>query len=176
MEQRIEFGLKSLRTENFRALCREYGISSKTGSKWRERFLGQGSEGMAEESGRPQKSSGESRGRGTVQDYPAQAGPPGLGAAQDPGIVDRRLQRLVVEWRPALRTSDGARRTQPLPVGAARINCAKSFERLFERHGLPQATRSDNGSPFASRQAGGRDFFSGGYPPEKKPKNNPKKT
>jgi putative transposase len=54
MEQRIEFGLKSLRTENFRALCREYGISSKTGSKWRERFLGQGSEGMAEESGRPQ--------------------------------------------------------------------------------------------------------------------------
>jgi len=26
----------------------------------------------------------------------------------------------------------------------------KSFERLFERHGLPQAIRSDNGSPFAS--------------------------
>src|SRR5205085_2302285 len=28
----------------------------------------------------------------------------------------------------------------------------KSFERIFERHGLPQAIRSDNGSPFASRQ------------------------
>jgi hypothetical protein len=27
------------------------------------------------------------------------------------------------------------------------------FERLFERHGLPGAIRSDNGSPFASRQA-----------------------
>jgi hypothetical protein len=26
----------------------------------------------------------------------------------------------------------------------------KSFEQLFERHGLPQAMRSDNGSPFAS--------------------------
>src|SRR5207247_9659850 len=26
----------------------------------------------------------------------------------------------------------------------------RSFERLFERHGLPQAIRSDNGSPFAS--------------------------
>jgi putative transposase len=26
----------------------------------------------------------------------------------------------------------------------------KSFEHLFERHGLPQAIRSDNGSPFAS--------------------------
>src|SRR2546428_3549028 len=28
----------------------------------------------------------------------------------------------------------------------------KSFERIFERHGLPEAIRSDNGSPFASRQ------------------------
>ena len=28
----------------------------------------------------------------------------------------------------------------------------KSFERLFERHGLPEAIRSDNGSPFASAQ------------------------
>ena len=29
----------------------------------------------------------------------------------------------------------------------------KSFERLFERYGLPQAIRSDNGSPFASINA-----------------------
>src|SRR5947207_12218758 len=28
----------------------------------------------------------------------------------------------------------------------------KSFERIFERHGLPEAIRSDNGSPLASRQ------------------------
>ena len=28
----------------------------------------------------------------------------------------------------------------------------KSFERIFERHDLPEAIRSDNGSPFASRQ------------------------
>ena len=28
----------------------------------------------------------------------------------------------------------------------------RSFERLFERHGLPMAIRSDNGSPFASGQ------------------------
>jgi len=27
------------------------------------------------------------------------------------------------------------------------------FERLFERHGLPQAIRSDNGTPFASHNA-----------------------
>ena len=29
----------------------------------------------------------------------------------------------------------------------------RSFERLFERHGLPGAIRSDNGVPFASRRA-----------------------
>ena len=29
----------------------------------------------------------------------------------------------------------------------------QSFEKLFERHGLPKAIRSDNGTPFASRTA-----------------------
>jgi transposase InsO family protein len=53
MDQRIEFAMKSIRTGNFRELCREYGISAKTGYKWRERFLRHGWEGMAEESRRP---------------------------------------------------------------------------------------------------------------------------
>ena len=55
MEQRIEFALKAMGTLNFRALCQEYGISAKTGYKWRERFLREGLEGMEEESRRPQK-------------------------------------------------------------------------------------------------------------------------
>jgi hypothetical protein len=42
MEQRMEFAFKALKSENFRALCQEYGISTKTGYKWRERFLRQG--------------------------------------------------------------------------------------------------------------------------------------
>ena len=50
MEQRIEFGLKAMRTLNFRALCQEYGISAKTGYKWKERFLREGLGGMVEES------------------------------------------------------------------------------------------------------------------------------
>jgi hypothetical protein len=33
MDQRIEFAMKALRTDNFRALCAEYGISTKTGYK-----------------------------------------------------------------------------------------------------------------------------------------------
>jgi hypothetical protein len=42
MDQRRDFALKALGTLNFRALCEEYGISTKTGYKWRERFLRQG--------------------------------------------------------------------------------------------------------------------------------------
>jgi transposase len=53
MDQRMEFCLKALRSENFRELCREYGISAKTGYKWRERFLREGSEGMEDQSRRP---------------------------------------------------------------------------------------------------------------------------
>jgi putative transposase len=56
MEQRMEFALKALKSENFRALCQEYGISTKTGYKWRERFLRQGLGGRGEESRRPRSS------------------------------------------------------------------------------------------------------------------------
>ena len=56
MDQRREFALKALGTLNFRALCQEYGISAKTGYKWRERFLRQGLEGMEEYSRRPRSS------------------------------------------------------------------------------------------------------------------------
>jgi len=45
--------MKALRTDNFRALCAEYGISPKTGYKWRERLLRRGTKGLAEESRRP---------------------------------------------------------------------------------------------------------------------------
>src|SRR6202035_3482211 len=59
MDQRREFAIKALGTLNFRALCQEYGISAKTGYKWRERFLRQGLEGMGEESRRPRSSPGQ---------------------------------------------------------------------------------------------------------------------
>ena len=46
-----------MRTLNFRALCQEYGISAKTGYKWKERFLREGLAGMKEESRRPKSHS-----------------------------------------------------------------------------------------------------------------------
>src|SRR2546421_984224 len=58
MEERIEFGLRALEGGNFRALCREYGITARTGYKWRKRLVRWGIEGLREESRRPHKSPG----------------------------------------------------------------------------------------------------------------------
>jgi transposase len=58
MEERIEFGLRALGGGNFRALCREYGITARTGYKWRERLVRWGTEGLKEKSRRPQCSPG----------------------------------------------------------------------------------------------------------------------
>lgn len=56
MNERTEFVLKALKTDNFRALCQEYGISAKTGYKWKERFVTEGLSGVAEHSRRPKSS------------------------------------------------------------------------------------------------------------------------
>jgi transposase len=59
VNQRKEFVLRAMETSNFRELCQEYGISPKTGYKWRERFLEQGLGGMNELSRRPKGHAGE---------------------------------------------------------------------------------------------------------------------
>jgi len=57
MIQRTEFALRAVQSgESFRHLCREYGISAKTGYKWRERFLQSGLDGLQDLSRRPQSS------------------------------------------------------------------------------------------------------------------------
>lgn len=56
MNQKTEFVLKAQQTDNFRALCREYGISPKTGYKWMQRMLTHGLEGLNDESRRPRTS------------------------------------------------------------------------------------------------------------------------
>ena len=47
-----------MQTANFRDLCREYGISAKTGYKWKQRFMETGLAGMADQSRRPASTSG----------------------------------------------------------------------------------------------------------------------
>jgi transposase InsO family protein len=57
MDLRMEFVIKALQPgANIRALCREAGISPKTGYKWQERFLAEGKSGLADASRRPHSS------------------------------------------------------------------------------------------------------------------------
>jgi putative transposase len=56
MDQRKEFAVKAMKTEDFAELCREYGISRETGYKWRRRLVEEGLGGMGEKSRRPKSS------------------------------------------------------------------------------------------------------------------------
>lgn len=54
MEQKKAFILRAFdRNENFSQLCKEFGITTKTGYKWKERFLTDGMPGLEEKSRRP---------------------------------------------------------------------------------------------------------------------------
>lgn len=209
MNERTEFVLRALRTENFRGLCREYGISPKTGYKWKERLLRYGLEGLAEESRRPKSSPG-GLAEGVVcqivrlkQRYPqwgarklriaygrthakvpsessikrvlAQAGlvkPRRVRTRQAAGRLHSQRRALGPNevWTVDLKGwwyGAGGGRCEPLVVrdefsryvlevralaNGKTETVRACFERLFERYGLPGAIRSDNGSPFASRQ------------------------
>ena len=206
MEQRTEFALKALRTGNFRELCGPYGISTKTGYKWRERFLRQGLGGMAEQSRRPQghaqqlseevvcemvglKLAHPAWGPRKIRElYLRQKGQAALlsECCNASGLTQVRRRRQASEsgrlctGRKAQAANEvwtvdfkgwwwrGHYRCEPLTVrdeysryllelravpDARTETLQRSFERLFERHGLPGAIRSDNGSPFASCSA-----------------------
>jgi transposase len=56
MNQKIQFAFRAKSSANFSELCREYGISTKTGYKWKARFEAKGPEGLKEESRRPKSS------------------------------------------------------------------------------------------------------------------------
>jgi transposase len=59
MSQREEFVvLASVEGANFSELCRRFGVSRKTGYKWRARYVADGVVGLADQSRRPLKPSG----------------------------------------------------------------------------------------------------------------------
>jgi putative transposase len=206
MEQRIEFGIKAMQTLNFRALCQEYGISAKTGYKWKERFLREGISGMEEQSRRPRSSPEQVAEEVVCEMVRLKVAHPSWGprkirelylrrhgavasestfkrVLEKAGLTQKRRRRYAREagrlrsgrrasapnevwtvdfkgwWGPA------SRRCQPLTVrdehsryllevraleNGRGATVRRSFEHLFERQGLPEAIRSDNGTPFAS--------------------------
>jgi transposase InsO family protein len=210
MNQRAEFAMRSLATENFRALCQEYGISAKTGYKWQKRLLSQGLERLAEYSRRP-KSSPNGLGEAVVCDIirikrkHLAWGPRKVRAiygrthAETPSessfkrVLERAGYTEKRRLRPRQETGrlrsgkraqapnevwtvdfkgwwyvPGGRRCEPLTIrdeysryvlelralaDAQSQSVREVFEQLFERRGLPQCIRSDNGSPFAHSAA-----------------------
>lgn len=207
MNQRLEFVLKAMRTDNFRALCQDYGIRPKTGYKWKARFIQEGRDGLAEHSRRPNTSPA-----GLSEAVVCEIvrlkhkheywGPKKLRniygrlhtkvpsestfkrVLERAGMVEPRRVRLrqeagrVYSGRKAKAPNEvwtvdfkgwwyGAegRRCEPLTVrdeysryvlevravaNARTETVRQCFEALFEKHGLPGAIRSDNGTPFAS--------------------------
>jgi putative transposase len=208
MEQRMEFAVRAMRTLNFRALCQEYGISAKTGYKWRERFWRKGLAGMEEESRRPKSHSEQLPEEEVCEIVRLKLahlawGPRKIrelylrrhGEAASESTFKRVLERTSLTQKRRRRRApeagrlssgrqaaalnevwtvdfkgwwrNGDKRCEPLTVrdeysryllevraveDGRSETVRKRFERIFERHGLPEAIRSDNGSPFASRQ------------------------
>jgi len=211
MDQRIEFALEALRSPNFRELCRHYGISPKTGYKWRDRFVEKGLAGLEEQSRRPHGHADELSERVVCEIVRLKQAHPHWGprkiqalygrqhGAEVPsessfkrvleraGLTEPRRRKHCLETG---RLSSGAKAEQPNDIWTvdfkgwwndcrglrvepltvrdeysrmilelraltdARSDTVRHcFESLFQRHGLPGAIRSDNGSPFASSQA-----------------------
>lgn len=210
MDQKTEFALKALHAANFRELCREYQISSKTGYKWKARFIAKGLEGLAEESRKPKGHAHELPEAVVCEIVRLKQAHPHWGPRKIEALYKRKhggegpsessfkrvLERAgLTERRKIRRAREGGRlgsglkaerpndvwsvdfkgwwkdreglRVEPLTVRdeASRMllelrwlpdsrteTVRVCFERLFERHGLPGAIRSDNGAPFASYQ------------------------
>lgn len=211
MNEKVEFAMKCLITSNFRQLCQEHGISTKTGYKWKERFLNNGLAGLEDESRRPQSHADELSeavvceivllkqahahwGPRKIRDLYEKRHP---GATPSESSFKRVLERAgLTRPRRTRRAADngrlssgrkaegpndvwtvdfkgwwigaGGQRVEPLTVrdefsrmvlemravGSSSNEVIRPcFERLFEKHGLPGAIRSDNGPPFACTNA-----------------------
>lgn len=209
MSQRTEFALRALQTDNFRALCREYGISPRVGYKWKNRLLEEGMGRMEEHSRRPKKTPhalseeevcrivalrvrhGHWGARKLQEIYSRRHGEAPSESSfkrvfERTGLVEKRHKRRaslggsIGDTRKAQVSNevwtidfkgwwhDAQGRCEPLTVrdewsryllevraleNARTETVRVCFERLFEQYGLPQAIRSDNGSPFSSSRA-----------------------
>lgn len=130
VNQKQEFILRALATSNFRELCQEYGISTKTGYKWRERFLQYGLGGLEELSRRPGSHSEE---------------------LKESVVCDMvRLRQAHPTW--------GARKLRKIYERShAEVPSESSFKRILERAGLVEPRRlrprRESGRLFSERRA-----------------------
>src|SRR5262245_35052412 len=117
MDQRTEFVLRVIgRGESFSELCREYGISRKTGYKWKERFLAEGLSGLGDESRRPHSSPQELSEAMVCRIVRLKLAHPGWGARKLRAVLQRTLSR-------------------------AELRSESSFKRVLGRAGLVEGLR-----------------------------------
>lgn len=210
MDQRKEFVLRVIGSgERFGDVCREFGISRKTGYKWKERFIADGLGGLSDASRRPKTSPDELTETMVCQIINLKLAHPYWGARKLRTILARTLPPnelpsessfkrvldkagLVVPRRRRAASEQGRLTTpvkperpnhvwtidfkgwwytrnksrfEPLTIrdGYSRyILCAQALDNsrtdtvraamtgVFEKHGIPEVIRSDNGSPFAA--------------------------
>ena len=213
MDLRYEFVLRALLEEKpLRELCTEFGISAKTGYKWKERFLAHGAPGLSDLSRKPKSSPRELPGDIVCEIVRIKNAHQGWGpykirdiyahkhpgadlpsessfkrVLEKAGLVTKRKRRSHetcgrIEYRVAPQApndlwtvdfkgwwyTNNRQRCEPLTVRDAHsrfVLCTsalddgksdtvrRQFERIFETYGLPNAIRSDNGSPFACTHA-----------------------
>jgi putative transposase len=210
---RMEFVLLAREREvNMSELCRQFGVSRKTGYKWKKRYEREGLQGLRERSRAPKESAVKTSVEQALRvvrlrgEHPSW-GPkklravllrelPSGGAVASVATIGRIIKQAGLSeakgrgrprrWRPLplkpaepqankvwsvdfkgwWRVGDGSR-CEPLSVRdlwSRYILCLRPmskrtgqrvrgvFEELFERYGLPERIRSDNGAPFASMQ------------------------
>src|SRR5207244_716306 len=134
MDERLKFVARRLAGEPMAELCREFGISRKTGYKIFDRYQECGIHGLTDRSRRPYRYANQL----WCTDYKGEFL---LGNRQYcyPLTVTDHASRFLLTCEALSST----RQDYAFTV----------FERLFQERGLPANIRSDNGVPFASAHA-----------------------
>jgi len=118
MSERHEFVLMASQPEaNIRALCRRFGISSRTGYKWLQRFSDAGVAGLAERSRQP-----------------------GHSPSRTPALMEQRVVQLR-QQHPAWGGRKLQRRLQDL--GYTAVPSASTITAILQRHQLLKVAESE---------------------------------
>lgn len=212
VNERMQFVTRLQSGEKMTDLCREFGISRKTGYKFRDRFLKDGPIGLLDESRRPVTSPNQTSPQIRELLISAKKEKPHWGASKIRGFLLIKNPKLELPSRYTIQSiftkeglvsSRGKRRDRIKSAGCYQKNIAKSekpnqlwcadfkgqfrlgngrycypltitdhysryllgcegledtkgsgakgaLRAIFEEYGLPDAIRTDNGSPFAS--------------------------